>query len=110
MLKFKNIAKENNCIIYIVSQLSRTIEHRCDKQPLLFDLRESGDIENISDVVMLIYRDEYYKGYYDENNSYPKGEAEIIVAKNKTGFVGTVNLLFSSPFAKFLDPIVCDEF
>lgn len=110
MLKFKNIAKENNCIIYIASQLSRAIESRCNKRPLLCDLKESGDIENISDVVMFIYRDEYYKWYHDENDSYTKGEAEIIVAKHKMGSVGTVKLLFRSPIAKFLDPLICDEF
>lgn len=78
MLDLKKIAKENNCIVFINSQLSRAIEIRCDKRPMLSDLRESGDIENISDVVMFIYRDEYY-----DADALNKGKAEIIIAKNK---------------------------
>ena len=111
MLDLKQTAKENNCIIFISSQLSRALETRYDKRPMLSDLRESGDIENISDVVMFIYRDEYYKAYVDdEDYALNKGKAEIIVAKNKMGAVGTIELLFRSQFAKFLEPIVYDVF
>ena len=111
MLDLKQTAKENNCIIFISSQLSRALETRYDKRPMLSDLRESGDIENISDVVLLIYRDEYYKACVDdEDYALNKGKAEIIVAKNKMGAVGTIELLFRSQFAKFLEPIVYDVF
>ena len=111
MLDLKQIAKENNCIIFISSQLSRALETRYDKHPMLSDLRESGDIENISDVVLLIYRDEYYKACVDdEDYALNKGKAEIIVAKNKMGAVGTIELLFRSPIAKFLEPIIYDVF
>ncbi len=111
MLDLKQIAKENNCIIFISSQLSRALESRCDKRPMLSDLRESGDIENISDVVMFIYRDEYYKSYANEEDyALNKGKAEIIIVKNKMGAVGTIELLFRSQFAKFLEPIQYDLF
>lgn len=111
MLDLKKIAKENNCIVFISSQLSRALENRCDKRPMLSDLRESGDIENISDVVIFIYREEYYKHYFDdEDYALNKGEAEIIVAKNKMGTVCSVKLLFRSPIAKFLEPIHYDVF
>ena len=105
MLDLKKIAKENNCIVFINSQLSRAIEIRCDKRPMLSDLRESGDIENISDVVLLIYREEYY-----DADALNKGKAEIIIAKNKMGTVCTIELLFRSPIAKFLEPIHYDVF
>ena len=111
MLDLKQIAKENNCIIFISSQLSRALESRCDKRPMLSDLRESGDIENISDVVLLIYRDEYYKAcVVDEDYALNKGKAEIIVAKNKMGATAIIELLFRSPIAKFLEPIQYDLF
>ena len=111
MLDLKKIAKENNCIVFISSQLSRALESRYDKRPMLSDLRESGDIENISDVVMFIYRDEYYKAYVDDKDyALNKGKAEIIVAKNKLGAVCTIELLFRSPIAKFLEPIQYDVF
>ena len=111
MLDLKQIAKENNCIVFISSQLSRALESRCDKRPMLSDLRESGDIENISDVVIFIYREEYYKcNFDDEDYALNKGKAEIIVAKNKMGAVCTIELLFRSPIAKFLEPIHYDVF
>ena len=105
MLDLKKIAKQNNCIVFINSQLSRALESRCDKRPILSDLKESGDIENISDVVMFIYRDEYY-----DADALNKGKAEIIIAKNKMGTVCTIELLFRSPIAKFLEPIHYDVF
>ncbi len=111
MLDLKQTAKENNCIIFINSQLSRALETRYDKRPMLSDLRESGDIENISDIVLLIYRDEYYKAYVDdEDYALNKGKAEIIIAKNKMGAICTIELLFRSPIAKFLEPIHYDVF
>lgn len=105
ILDLKKIAKQNNCIVFINSQLSRALESRCDKRPILSDLKESGDIENISDVVMFIYRDEYY-----DADALNKGKAEIIIAKNKMGTVCTIELLFRSPIAKFLEPIHYDVF
>ena len=106
MRDLKKIAKDNNCIIFMTSQLSRALESRCDKRPLLSDLRESGAIENISDVVMFIYREDYYTNpdYDEEDYARVKGEAEIIVAKNRGGCVDTIRLLFRSSIMKFLEP------
>ena len=108
MRDLKKIAKDNNCIIFMTSQLSRAIESRCDKRPLLSDLRESGAIENISDVVMFIYRRDYYTNsdYDEEDYARVKGEAEIIVAKNRGGCVGTIRLLFRASIMKFLNPLL----
>lgn len=106
MRDLKKIAKDNNCIIFMTSQLSRALESRCDKRPLLSDLRESGAIENISDVVMFIYRRDYYTNpdYDEEDYARVKGEAEIIVAKNKYGTTAIIRLLFRSSIMKFLEP------
>jgi replicative DNA helicase len=103
MRDLKKIAKDNDCIIFMTSQLSRALECRMDKRPLLSDLRESGAIENISDVVMFIYRADYYN--CADNYAYNKGKAEIIVAKNRYGTVGTVTLLFRASIMKFLPEI-----
>lgn len=94
--ELKNIARSNECIIFITSQLSRVSEKRMDKRPLLSDLRERGAIENISDIVMFIHRSN-------------KGKAEIIVAKNPEGGVGIVDLRFRASIMKFLEPVTCDE-
>jgi replicative DNA helicase len=110
MRNLKQIARDNNCIIFITSQLSRALESRCDKRPLLSDLRESGAIENISDVVMFIYRDDYYNSCSDEDYAINKGTAEIIVAKNKYGTMATIRLLFRSSIMKFLEPESYDMF
>ena len=112
MRDLKKIAKDNNCIIFMTSQLSRAIESRCDKRPLLSDLRESGAIENISDVVMFIYRENYYTNpdYDEEDYARVKGEAEIIVAKNRGGCVDTIRLLFRSSIMKFFSQPEFDAF
>ena len=112
MRDLKKIAKDNNCIIFMTSQLSRAIESRCDKRPLLSDLRESGAIENISDVVMFIYRRDYYTNsdYDEEDYARVKGEAEIIVAKNRGGCVDTIRLLFRSSIMKFFSQPEFDAF
>lgn len=109
MKELKRIAIENELVIFINSQLSRSPEQRCDKRPLLSDLRESGGIENISDIVLFIYRDEYYN-FADEVDISRKGIAEIIVAKNKLGPCGTVNLKFVPKLTKFYNLIKEMEF
>ncbi len=108
--KLKDIAKENECIIFITSQLSRALESRFDKRPILSDLRECGAIENIADIVMFIYRDEYYNNIQDTDYAYNKGKAEIIIAKNKNGPMGIVSLLFRSEIMKFMEPMIDDTF
>ena len=110
----KILAKELNVPIIALSQLSRAVEGRTDKRPMLSDLRESGSIEQDADIVVFIYRDEYYKNTNDEEemseNAAEKGEAEIIIAKHRNGPVGTVKLLFQSNITKFKNPIKTDVF
>jgi len=92
----KLLARELNIPVIAVSQLSRAVESRPDKRPLLSDLRESGNIEQDSDLVMVIYRDEYYNDSTDE-----PGVAEVKVAKHRNGPVGTVKLTFLERYPKF---------
>lgn len=95
----KQLAREINCPVLALSQLSRSVEQRPDKRPLLSDLRESGAIEQDADIVMMLYRDEYY--YKEESEK--KGIAEVILAKHRNGPVGTVELVFIDRFTKFSD-------
>ena len=94
----KALAKELNCPIVVVSQLSRMPEHREDKRPRLADLRESGAIEQDADVVIFIYRDEVYN---PESDSEKKGLAEIILAKQRNGPTGIFELGFISEYTRF---------
>ena len=94
----KIMAKELNVPVICLSQLSRAVESRNDKRPILSDLRESGAIEQDADSVMFLYRDEYYN-----ENSEEKGVAECIVAKNRHGETGTVKLQWIGQYQTFTD-------
>lgn len=92
----KILARELDCPVLALSQLSRAPEARSDKRPMLADLRESGAIEQDADVVMFLYRDEMY------NNDTPdRGIAELHVAKHRTGPTGTVKLAFLPQYTRF---------
>lgn len=100
--ELKILAKETNAIIIALAQLSRGVEHRNDKRPMMSDLKEAGGLEQDGDVIMLLYRDDYYN-QPEVPDSFGKSEVECIVAKNKDGQVGTVKLDFYKPIQRFMD-------
>jgi replicative DNA helicase len=93
----KSIARELKVPVIAISQLSRAPEARPDKRPILSDLRESGSIEQDADIVMFLYRDDYY----NREKSEKPGIAEIIVAKHRNGPTGVVELVFRKELTRF---------
>ena len=93
----KGLAKDVGCPVISLSQLNRGVEARVDKRPVLSDLRDSGSIEQDADMVIMLYREEYY-------DSLNTGLAEVIVRKNRLGETGEFNLAFDGATSKFLDP------
>ncbi len=110
----KTLARELDVPVIALSQLSRAVEQRKDRRPMLSDLRESGAIEQDADIVMFIYRDDYYNREEGDDDA-PKatgkeGKSDIIIAKQRNGPVGSVELLFQSNITKFKNPIKTDIF
>ncbi len=123
--QLKTVAKELNVPIVALSQLSRAVEQREDKRPILADLRESGSIEQDADVVMFVYREEYYldkaqpvqkdnenrETYYErfkrweERCNSAQGKAEIIISKQRHGPTGNIQIQFEAKYTRFLDLI-----
>ncbi len=100
----KGIAKELNVPVIALSQLSRAVETRGgDKKPMLSDLRESGAIEQDADMVLFLYRPEYYGFDQDDQGNPTAGVAEVIIAKHRHGAIGTIRTRFISSLAKFTD-------
>ena len=96
----KILAKEINVPVIALSQLSRAVEQRPDHRPMLSDLRESGAIEQDADIVMFLYRDDYYN-----KESEKKDIAEVIIAKQRSGPTGTIKVAWLSKLTKFADSI-----
>ncbi|BDR57408.1 replicative DNA helicase [Xylocopilactobacillus apis] len=110
--QLKKLSKELSVPVIALSQLSRSVEQRQDKRPILSDIRESGSIEQDADIVAFLYRDDYYDhGEGEDNDNNPDNvvfnqqdvvKTEVIISKNRAGALGTVNLMFKKSYNKFL--------
>jgi len=102
--EFKNIAKDLNICVIVISQLNRSVEHRGGfKRPWLSDLRDSGAIEQDADKVIFLYRPEYYTLDFDEYNNPTTGLTEVIMAKNRLGSIGTIKLIANESLTGYRD-------
>lgn len=108
--QLKKLAKELHVPVIALSQLSRSVEQRQDKRPVLSDIRESGSIEQDADIVSFLYRDDYYRDEDSDSDDgegqeispeEDNGEVEVIIEKNRSGSRGTVKLMFSKPYNRF---------
>ena len=87
--------------VIAISQLSRSVEQRQDKRPILSDLRESGSLEQDADIVAFLYREDYYRAEEDEEEVEEDNVVEVLIEKNRSGARGTVKLLFIKEYNKF---------
>jgi replicative DNA helicase len=97
----KALARELNVPVIALSQLSRSVESRQVKRPMLSDLRESGSLEQDADIVMFLYREDYY-----DKDTEAKNITEVIIAKHRNGPVDTIKLFFQKEFTKFRDLLI----
>ena len=101
----KTLARELDCPVIALSQLNRGVEQRTEKRPLLSDLRESGSIEQDADLVMFIYRDEYY-----DKETEREGIADVIISKHRNGGLGDVELTFQKEYPRFMSYVGDDRY
>ncbi|WP_031542446.1 replicative DNA helicase [Mesoplasma photuris] len=102
--QLKRIARDTGIPIVCLSQLSRSVEKREDKRPMMSDLRDSGAIEQDADIIMFLYRKDYYENKsQEEREADPIDATELIIAKHRNGSTGTVELTFNKAFGKFVD-------
>lgn len=106
----KGLAKQLGVPVIALSQLSRAVEQRPDKRPMLSDLRESGAIEQDADLVMFVFREEFYLKDDDPRMAEVENKAEIIVGKHRNGAIGHINMTFTKQFAKFDNYISDDDY
>lgn len=99
----KGLAREMECPVIALSQLSRSVETRPDKHPMLSDLRESGAIEQDADIVMFLYRDEYYNKDHEQEQSNPTDKTDVDIAKHRNGATGRVELAFQKSISAFFN-------
>lgn len=99
----KQLAREMECPVIALSQLSRSVETRPDKHPMLSDLRESGAIEQDADIVVFLYREEYYNKDKDEQDKNATDKTEVNFAKHRNGATGTINLAFQKSISAFFN-------
>ncbi|MBQ9930816.1 MAG: replicative DNA helicase, partial [Firmicutes bacterium] len=101
----KQLAREMDCPVVVLSQLSRAVEQRPNHRPMLSDLRESGSIEQDADIVLFLYRDDYY----NKENSEKPGVCEVLVEKHRNGATGKVELSWNAKYTRFGDLINADR-
>lgn len=99
----KDIAMDFNCVMFALSQLSRAVEQRTDKRPMMSDLRDSGSLEQDADGILFLYRPEYYFGATDSKGNSLEGKAEVIIGKWRDGETGGVQVLYEKEYTRFID-------